>query len=165
MKHVKLVATSSRTILSCFPILHNMPTHATTFACAQTFLPSADQLQCVNCDATAGTATSFANGFLETSNWTAAAIASSGKCTCAAPTAQSVLSSVQGSGRYSSRCLTCEPGSTPDATNGVCTPPSGALPTAASDLTFVVDTLNAAPTNAGINKQTAVQVRCEDKTL
>lgn len=123
----------------------------------QGFLPSTDQLYCVNCDGTKGNDTNFGNGFYQTSSWTPAAV-TSGTCACIAPNATSVMAITEDDGRYYSRCVTCPDGTTADGASGMCNPASNPVPsTPQSDLAYVVAALNSQQ-SAGINLQTATQV-------
>ena len=108
------------------------------------------------CDITTGNASSFSNGYYETSSWTPAAIASA-KCGCVGNNATSVVASVEDMGRYYSRCVACPPGTTPDTAAGVCMPDDGAIQSNSADLSDVISELNA-DQQAGINPLTATQV-------
>ena len=120
------------------------------------FVPSADKLSCVLCDASSGNDTSFSNGFSMTTAWQPASLTPAGACQCSSAAAGTVLSTVADAGRELQRCLVCPAGTTADASTGSCQPPSGPLQSPAKDLTYVLSTLNAR--GAGILAATATQV-------
>lgn len=107
------------------------------------------------CDATAGTAFLFANGFGAVQTWTAAT-AASGVCACAAPAAGRVVTLVvTPGGAQLNRCVTCPAGTAPNAGETACVSTAAAAfaTTPQQDLQAVVTALSL-----GINVGAATEV-------
>lgn len=120
------------------------------------YVPAADKLSCVLCDASSGNQTSFTNGFSMTTAWQPATLSAAGTCQCASAAAGTVVSTVSDAGRDLQRCLVCPADTTADVSTGACTPPSGSLSSPAKDLAHVLSSMNA--NGAGILAATATQV-------
>jgi hypothetical protein len=126
-----------------------------------------DGLSCVLCDPGSGSDSSFAAGFMMSTQWVPATLSPAGTCSCGpnaaalaanASSAGAVLTAMEGEGGLGlKRCVLCPTGSAPDAAGGSCVPTSGGGPrSAAQDLAYVLTALNAR--GAGIVPMTATQV-------
>ncbi|KAI8463954.1 MAG: Meckelin [Monoraphidium minutum] len=125
-------------------------------ACDQAsgFYVAADGLSCALCDGTAGSDAAWAAGFVAAAAWEPAAL-SGGKCVCATTAQGRFVAEIADGGRRYGRCLVC-PATAPADGAGACVPASGGgRRTAAGDLKYVVETLNAR--GAGISLDTATR--------